>query len=52
MSGLTLSLKNEIVEFAPRARVNVVAPGQSDRYRAMLGVDERSADVFRLLGGV
>lgn len=27
MFGLTLSLKNEIVEFAPRARVNTVSPG-------------------------
>ena len=27
MYGFTLSLKNEIVKIAPRARVNVVAPG-------------------------
>lgn len=27
MYGLTLSLKNEIVKLAPRARVNTVAPG-------------------------
>ena len=27
MYGLTLSLKNEIVQVAPRARVNCVAPG-------------------------
>lgn len=27
MYGLTLSLKNEIVQIAPRARVNCVAPG-------------------------
>lgn len=27
MYGLTLTLKNEIVQIAPRARVNCVAPG-------------------------
>lgn len=27
MYGLTYSLKNEIVKFAPKARVNTIAPG-------------------------
>ncbi len=29
MYGLCLSLKNEIVDIAPRGRVNVVAPGRA-----------------------
>ena len=29
MYGMCLSLKNEIVQIAPKGRVNVVAPGMS-----------------------
>lgn len=40
MGGLMLSLKNEIVKLAPRARINTIAPGGSELQRratALLG---------------
>jgi 3-oxoacyl-[acyl-carrier protein] reductase len=48
--GLLLSLKNEIVRVAPRARVNTVAPGwtQSPMTRASLS-DERLEQITRTM---
>jgi 3-oxoacyl-[acyl-carrier protein] reductase len=48
--GLLLSLKNEVVRIAPRARVNTVAPGwtQSPMTRASLS-DERLEQITRTM---
>jgi len=48
--GLLLSLKNEVVKIAPRARVNTVAPGwtQSPMTRASLS-DERLEQITRTM---
>ena len=48
--GLLLSLKNEVVRVAPRARVNTVAPGwtQSPMTRASLS-DERLEEITRTM---
>src|SRR5581483_1028226 len=40
LGGLLLSLKNEVVRIAPRARVNAVAPGWTETPMARFALDE------------